>query len=63
MGQKDRRRNTGEPKWKRKKTGKDFWAAENWKFNSNGFLFKNSSNICKWDLVLFISSHRIKWSK
>jgi hypothetical protein len=47
----------------KKKTGKDFWAAENWKFNSNGFLFKNSSNICKWDLVLFISSHRIKWSK
>ncbi len=40
MGQKDRKRNTSEPKQKRKKEikiGKDFWAAENWKFDSNGF--------------------------
>jgi hypothetical protein len=32
MGYKDRRRNTGEPKWEIKKgikTRKDFWAAEN----------------------------------
>jgi hypothetical protein len=44
MGQKDRRRNIGRPKQKRKKeikTGMDFWAAENLKFDSNGFLFKN----------------------
>jgi hypothetical protein len=40
MSQKDKRRNTGEPKQKRKKeikTGKDFWAVENWKIDSNGF--------------------------
>jgi hypothetical protein len=46
MGKKDRWRNTGGPKQKRKKeikTETDFWAAENWKFDSNGFLFKNSS--------------------
>jgi hypothetical protein len=41
MGQKDRR-NIGGSKRKRKKEikiGKNFWAAENWKFDSNGFLF------------------------
>jgi hypothetical protein len=32
MGQKDRRMNTGGSKQKIK-TGKDFWAAENWKFD------------------------------
>jgi hypothetical protein len=40
MGQKDSRRNTGRPKQKRKKEikmGKDFWAAKNCKFDSNGF--------------------------
>jgi hypothetical protein len=40
MGQKDRRRNTSGPKQKRKneiKTGKDFWAAKNLKFDLNCF--------------------------
>jgi hypothetical protein len=40
MGQKDRRRNTSRPKWKSKKeikTGNNFWAVENFKFDSNGF--------------------------
>jgi hypothetical protein len=46
-------------KQKRKKeikTWKDFWAVESWKFDSNGFYLKFLQNICKWDLVLFISS-------
>jgi hypothetical protein len=43
MTQNDRRRNTDGPKQKRKKIGKDFLAAKNLKFDSNGFLFKNSS--------------------
>jgi hypothetical protein len=45
MSQKDRRRNTSGSKRNRKKKikiGNDFWAAENWKFDSNGFLFKKS---------------------
>jgi hypothetical protein len=40
MSQKDRRRNTGRLKQKRKrkiKLGKDFWAGKNWKFDSDGF--------------------------
>jgi hypothetical protein len=40
ISQRDRRRNTGGLKWKRKKeikTGKDFWAGKNWKFDLNGF--------------------------
>jgi hypothetical protein len=38
--------NTGGPKRKIKKeikSRKNFLAAENWKFDSNNFLFKNSS--------------------
>jgi hypothetical protein len=44
MGQKDRRMNACGQNGKEKgnKTRKDFWAAENWKFNLNDFLFKNS---------------------
>jgi hypothetical protein len=64
MGQKDRRRNIGRSEQKRKKEikiGNDFWAAKNWKFDSNGFYLKILQNICMWDLVLFISSHRTKW--
>jgi hypothetical protein len=45
------------------KTGKDFWATENCKFDSNDFYLKNLQNICKWDLVLFISSCITKWRK
>jgi hypothetical protein len=40
MSQKDRRRNTGGLKQKRKKeikTGNDFWAGKNWNFDSNDF--------------------------
>jgi hypothetical protein len=40
MSQKGRRMNTGKSKQKRKKKikiEKDFWAVENWKFDSNGF--------------------------
>jgi hypothetical protein len=46
MGQKDWRMNIGGPKQKRRneiKTRNNFWAAENLKFDSNEFLFKNSS--------------------
>jgi hypothetical protein len=45
MGQEDRRRNTAGQNGKEKKeikTGKDFYASKNCKFDSNGFLFKNS---------------------
>jgi hypothetical protein len=38
----------------------DFWAAENWKFDSNVFYLKILQNICKWDLVLSILSYRTK---
>jgi hypothetical protein len=58
MSQKDRRRNTSRPKQKRKKDikiGKGFWAAKDWKFDSKGFWFKNSSKHIQGDLVLFIS--------
>jgi hypothetical protein len=38
MGQKDRRRNANGPnRKKKKKFGKGFWAAVNYKFDSNGF--------------------------
>jgi hypothetical protein len=50
MDQKDRRRNIGGPKQKRKKEikiGKDFWAVKILKFDSNGFYLKILQNICK----------------
>jgi hypothetical protein len=43
------------------KIRKNFCVVENWKFNSNDFYLKIIQNICKWDLVLFILSHRTKW--
>jgi hypothetical protein len=66
MDQKDRRRNIGGPKQKRKKEikiGKDFWAIKILKFDSNGFYLNILQNICKWELVLLISLHRTKWWK
>jgi hypothetical protein len=45
MVQKDRRSTGGSKRIRKKeiKTGKDFWAAEHSKFDSNEFLFINSS--------------------
>jgi hypothetical protein len=66
MGQKDRIRNIGGPKWKRKKeikTGKDFYLLKIRNLIQMVFYLKILQNIYKWDLVLFISSCRTKWSK
>jgi hypothetical protein len=64
MGQKDRRRNTGEPKWKRKrkqKQGRIFGLLKIGNLTQIIFDLKILQNICKSDLVLFISLRGIKW--
>jgi hypothetical protein len=62
MSQKDRRRNTSGSKRNRKKKikiGNDFWAAENWKFDSNGFLFKKIFETYASE-IWFCSSRRVE---
>jgi hypothetical protein len=64
MGQKDRRRNTGETKRKRKrkqKQGRIFGLLKIGNLTQIIFDLKILQNICKSDLVLFISLRRIKW--
>jgi hypothetical protein len=58
MGQKDRRKNIGGPKWKRKKgikIGKDFWVAKIGNLIQMIFYLKTLQNICKWYLVHLIA--------
>jgi hypothetical protein len=62
--QKDRRRNTGGPKQKRKKEikqGRIFGLLRIRNLIQMVLDLKFLQNLYKWYLVLFISSHRTKW--
>jgi hypothetical protein len=63
MGKKDGRRNTDGSKRKRKKKkqGRVFGLLKIGNLIQMIFDLKILQNICKCDLVLFISSRRIKW--
>jgi hypothetical protein len=58
MGQKDRRRNTGEPKWKRKKQGRIFGLLKIGNLIQMVFYLKILQTYASG--ILFCSSHRIE---